>query len=142
MSLYAVVKGEVVDGIAISDSPLDTDGVWILIDNVVPQPSPGWLYKNGVFSPPPVPPVVDSWVISKVAMISRFTPQEYVGIVSATKTDVEVQAWYDLFQAASRVDLKDQRTVAGLNSLVGKNLLTQARATEILTAPVQPDERP
>jgi hypothetical protein len=81
-------------------------------------------------------------IITKVAMISRFTPQEYVGIISATKTDVEVQAWYDLFQAASRVDLEDQRTVAGINSLVVKNLLTQARATEILTAPVQPEERP
>jgi hypothetical protein len=145
MSLYAVVKGEVVDGIAISDSPLDTDGVWILVDNVVPQPSAGWLYENGVFSPPPkppTPPVIDTWVISKVAMISRFTPQEYVGIVGATKTDVEVQAWYDLFQAASRVDLKDQRTVSGINSLVGKNLLTQARADTILTTPAQPNEIP
>jgi hypothetical protein len=143
MSLYAVVKGEVVDGIAISDSPLDTDGVWILVDNVVPQPSPGWLYKNGVFSPPPeppAPPVIDRWVIGKVAMISRFTPQEYVGIVSATKTDVEVQAWYDLFQAASKVDLKDQRTVAGINALVPKNLITQARADTILTTPAQPGE--
>lgn len=81
-------------------------------------------------------------VITKVAMISRFTPQEYVGVVSATKTDVEVQAWYDLFQAASQVNLDDERTVSGIQSFVGKNLLTQARADEILTAPVQPNERP
>lgn len=78
---------------------------------------------------------VYAWVISKVDMISRFTPQEYVGIVGATKTDVEVQAWYDLFQAASNVDLQDQRTIAGINSFVGKNLLTQARADEILNTP-------
>jgi hypothetical protein len=75
-------------------------------------------------------------------MISRFTPQEYVGVIGATKTDVEVQAWYDLFQAASQVDLDDQRTIAGIESLVPKNLLTQVRATAILTDPVQPNERP
>lgn len=90
--------------------------------------------------PDPVPP--PTWVITKVAMISRFTPQEYVGIVSATKTDAEVQAWYDLFQAASKVDLKDQRTVAGINALVPKNLITQARADTILTTPAQPNEIP
>jgi len=85
----------------------------------------------------PQPPV-----ITKVAFISRFTPQEYVGVVGATKTDVEVQAWYDLFQAANVVDLSDQRTVAGINSFVTKNLLTQARADAILTDPVQDSERP
>jgi hypothetical protein len=87
-------------------------------------------------------PELRSPVITKVAMISRFTPQEYVGIVSATKTDVEVQAWYDLFQAASKVDLSDPRTVAGINAFVPKNLLTQARADAILTDPVKEDERP
>jgi len=87
-------------------------------------------------------PTYPTWVITKVAMISRFTPQEYVGIVGATKTDVEVQAWYDLFQAATQVNLQDQRTIAGIESMVPKNLLTQARATEILTTPAQPNEIP
>jgi len=91
---------------------------------------------------PEIPPVPLPNIITKVAMISRFTPQEYVGVVGATKTDVEVQAWYDLFQAASQVDLDDQRTIAGIESLVPKNLLTQVRATAILTDPVQPNERP
>ena len=90
----------------------------------------------------PEPPPPPTWIITKVAMISRFTPQEYVGVVGATKTDVEVQAWYDLFQAASRVDLQDQRTVAGINALVPKNLITQARADTILTTPAQPNEIP
>lgn len=90
--------------------------------------------------PEPAPP--PTWVITKVAMISRFTPEEYVGIVGATKTDVEVQAWYDLFQAASVVDLQDPRTIAGINSLATKKLITEARAEEILTTPAQPNERP
>jgi hypothetical protein len=104
----------------------------------VQQYYPGrWVLIGPEPAPPPPPPV-----ITKVAMISRFTPQEYVGVVGATKTDVEVQAWYDLFQAASVVDLSDQRTVAGINALVPKNLLTQARADAILTDSVQPNERP
>lgn len=90
--------------------------------------------------PEPAPP--PTWVITKVAMISRFTPEEYVGIVGATKTDVQVQAWYDLFQAATIVNLQDQRTIAGIESFVTKNLLTQPRATTILTTPAQPNEIP
>jgi hypothetical protein len=103
----------------------------------VEQNYPGRWVLVGPEPKPPVPPV-----ITKVAMISRFTPEEYVGVVGATKTDVEVQAWYDLFQAATVVNLEDPRTVAGINSFVPKNLLTQARADAILTDPVQDNERP
>ena len=104
----------------------------------VQQYYPGrWVLIGPEPAPPPPPPI-----ITKVAMISRFTPEEYVGIVGATKTDVQVQAWYDLFQAATNVDLQDPRTIAGINSLATKNLITQERANEILTNPVQPNERP
>lgn len=104
----------------------------------VDQYYPGrWVLVGPEPAPPPLPPV-----ITKVAMISRFTPEEYVGIVGATKTDVEVQAWYDLFQAASVVNLADKRTISGINAFVPKNLLTQARADAILTDPVQDSERP
>jgi hypothetical protein len=37
----------------------------------------------------------------------------------------------------SSIDLDNQRTKDGVANLVSKNLLTQARADEILTAPVQ-----
>lgn len=142
MGLYAVVKGEIVDGIAISDSPLETDGVWICVDGVVPQPGPLWTYKNGVFSPPP--PYVDDRppVITKVAFRFRMTDAEYVGIINAAKTDAEVAAWVETFNMVSQIDLSNQRTKDGVANLVSKNLLTQARANEILTAPVQPEERP
>lgn len=56
MGLYAVIKGEVVDGIAIADAPLDTDGVWIDVTNLDPQPGRDWTYVNGVFSAPVAPP--------------------------------------------------------------------------------------
>jgi len=56
MGLYAIIKGEEVDGIAIADAPLDTDGVWIEITDMTPQPGPTWKYVDGVFTPPPAPP--------------------------------------------------------------------------------------
>jgi len=142
---FAIIKADIVDCVALADAPVERfpGEVWVDLTDVLPEPGPGWSYKDDVFSPPPPPPPPPpTWVITKVAMISRFTPQEYVGIVGATKTDVEVQAWYDLFQAATRVDLKDQRTIAGIESLVPKNLLTQVRANEILTTPAQPNEMP
>lgn len=89
----------------------------------------------------PDPPTY-TWIITKLSMISRFTNAEYVGILSATKTDVTVQAWYDAFYAATNVNLQDQRTIDGVNFLVTKNLLTQARADEILTTPAASNEIP
>lgn len=94
-----------------------------------------WRY---VEDPPPPP----TWIITKLSMISRFTNAEYIGILSAKKTDVTVEAWYDAFYAASQVNLQDKRCRDGLNFLVSKNLLTQARATEILTTPAADSEIP
>ena len=88
------------------------------------------------------PPPVYTWIITKLSMISRFTNAEYVGILSAKKTDVTVEAWYDAFYAASQVNLKDQRCIDGVNFLVSKNLLTQARANQILTTPAAQNEIP
>ena len=46
------------------------------------------------------------------------------------------------FNMASQINLQDGRTADGMALLVSKNLLTQERATQILTDPVQQDERP
>lgn len=136
MSLYAVVKGDTVDGIAIADSPLDTDGIWICVDGMEPMPGPYWTYKNGAFAPPVIPPApVLPNIISKIAFRFRMTDAEYVGVLSAAKTDVEVAAWVETFNMVSRIDLDNQRTKDGVAVLVSKGLLTQERANEIL-APV------
>lgn len=81
-------------------------------------------------------------VITKLSMISRFTNEEYVNILAATKTDITVEAWYSAFYAATNVNLQDDRTINGINFLVSKNLLTPERAETILTAPIQLYERP
>lgn len=140
MKRWALVEGTLVKNVVEQETQPQIEGEWVWIEDG--KAGPGWFYVDGQFiNPvPPPPPPGPTWVISKVAMISRFTSQEYVGIVGATKTDIEVQAWYDLFQAANRVDLKDQRTISGINALVPKNLITQERADTILTTPAQPGE--
>lgn len=90
----------------------------------------------------PEPIFADSTVLSKIAMITRFTDLEYTGILGAAKSDVEVQGWLDRFYSTNTIDLGDTRTIDGVNMMVTKGLLVPARATEILTAPVRPDEKP
>jgi hypothetical protein len=143
MALYAVVKGDLVDGIAVRDDSPYSKPNWICVDGLDPRPGPGWTYKDGVFSPPPIVPLPAlPNIITKLAMIDRFTEAEYEGVLIAAKTDVQVQGWLDRFNVSNQINLDDSRTISGVNLLVSKNLLTQARADEILTAPVQPNERP
>jgi hypothetical protein len=142
MGLYAVIKGNVVDGIAIADAPLQTNGVWVCVDGMDPMPGPGWTYENDTFSLPPVVIPVLPNIITKLAMIDRFTEAEYEGVLTAAKTDVQVQGWLDRFNVSNQINLDDSRTINGINLLVSKNLLTQGRGSEILTAPVQDSERP
>ncbi len=80
--------------------------------------------------------------VSKIAMLTRLTDAEYVAILTAAKTDVAVEAWKTKFDAATTINLDDQRTKDGVALLVNKNLLTQARADAVLTDPVQDSERP
>lgn len=139
---FAVIKGEIVDGVAIAEDPLDTGDLWIDLTGVEPEPARDWTYKNGVFSPPvDTPPAPLPNIVTKVAFRFRFTDAEYAGIITAAKTDAEVQVWYDTLNMVATIDLDNQRTKDGVANLVSKNLLTQDRATEILTAPVQPGER-
>jgi hypothetical protein len=139
---FAIVKGEIVDCIALADAPLSTDGTWVDIDGIDPQPGPGWTYSDGAFSPPP--PVVDSRppVITKLAFRFRLTDQEYVGILAAAKTEIAVQAWVETFAMVTQVNLADARTIAGVQQLAALDLLTDERAATILTAPVAEEERP
>jgi hypothetical protein len=85
--------------------------------------------------PPPVPAI-----ITKIAMITRFTDSEYTAILSSAKTDVETQGWVDRLYATLSINLIDPRTIAGVNMFVSKGLLTQERATEILNPVVKPGE--
>lgn len=93
----------------------------------------------------PVIPSRDSpTVITRDAMVKRFTDAENDGFYAAVKTDAEVESWVSRFYSLANinVELKDPRTVADMNMMVSKGLLTQVRANAILNDPVQESERP
>ena len=98
----------------------------------------------GKFREVPQPPPVDSRppVITKIAFRFRLTDAEYVGVLNAAKTDIEVAAWVETFNMVSQINLESDRTKDGVAVLVAKSLLTQARADAVLTDPVQESERP
>lgn len=119
------------------DQPI-LEGIWIDITDK--NVGPGYSYNDGVFAEPV--PVIPPAIITKIALLNRMTDAEFIGIINAAKTDAEVELWKTRFDNATTIDLNDgSRVVAGFPMLVTKALLTQARATEILTAPIQPDER-
>jgi hypothetical protein len=113
----------------------------IIADEVfVERKYPGHYRLVGPVPTPPPPPVLP--MITKLAFRYRLTDAEYVGILAAAKTDVEVMAWVETFNMVSQINLDDPRTASGLEMMVTKSLLTEERKTEILTAPVQDSERP
>lgn len=138
---FAILNAaSIVDNVVLADDPLDP--AWIDLSDIEPQPGPGWSYTQGAFAPPPPPPLPPN-IITKVAMLThRLKQAEFVGILQASKTDVAVEAWKYVFDAAATIDLDSENTHSGMALLVAKGLLTQSRADEILTAPVQHDERP
>lgn len=81
-------------------------------------------------------------IVTKLAFRFRLTDSEYVGILQAAKTEIVVAAWVETFNMVTQLQLDDPRTIAGVQQLVDLDLLTKERSEEILTAPVQDNERP
>lgn len=76
--------------------------------------------------------------LTKQEFIDKFTPEEMVGILTAAKQSVAVEAWLFRFNSVTpdvdgtSIDLSDERTIAGLFALEQANILSPGRANEIL----------
>jgi len=144
MLKFAIIGTDnIVHNIAIADEPLNIDGTWINITGMTPDPGIHWTYENSEFTAPVVPlaPALPT-IITKLALLNRMTDAEFIGIINVAKTDAEVELWKTRFDNATTIDLNDgSRVVAGFPMLVTKGLLTQERATKILTDPIQSNER-
>lgn len=139
---FAIIMDSKICNIAIADESQDPS--WVDLTELSPEPGIHWSYADGVFTapPPPPPPVPEPNIITKTAMMARFTDDEFVDVLVKAKRDIKVEAWLMKFNAAATFDLDDARTISGIDLLVSKLVLTQERATAILTGPVQPAERP
>ncbi|NBP01408.1 MAG: hypothetical protein EBU90_14950 [Proteobacteria bacterium] len=88
----------------------------------------GWIITD--VPPPPIPE--EPRVISKLDFVNLLTDEEYVGILTAGKTDVQVEAWLNKLNMSDVVVLNDDRTKNAIRMLVVKRLLSQNRANAIL----------
>lgn len=108
----------------------------MLIQEQVGEENIGWTFVNGTFSPPIAPDLSNSWKISRLAFISRFTDAEAIAIdLASSGATVQQAAIRRLFQkvnASEYIDLKRSDTITGVNMLVQFQLLSQTRADEIL----------
>lgn len=138
MKRWACVEGGVVSNVVEQEDTPQIEGVWV---ECVPEVGPWHKYANGVFTAPPPPPPLPR-IITKLAFRFRLTDLEYVGILSASKTDVSVEAWVSTFNMVSQINLADQRTAAGVDLLVSKGLLSQERADAILNKKIDFSELP
>lgn len=71
--------------------------------------------------------------LSKLDYMGRFTDVELATIYSAAKTAVQIEVWLEKFKLSSDIDLKDPRTIAGVQALEAVGVLAPGRAVEILT---------
>lgn len=87
-------------------------------------------------------PAPDTFNITALAFLQRFTPGERLAIREAARLNGAIEDFLALVQTARFIELQNPATVAGLNYLVSEGLLADTRAAEILQAPAQPFELP
>lgn len=80
--------------------------------------------------------------ITKLAFKSRMTAAERIAIRAAGDVDPIIFDFMDLVSDAQFIDLSRQDTQDGVNYLESQGHLAEGRASEILTNPIQADERP
>lgn len=71
--------------------------------------------------------------MTEIEFLRRFTVQERIAIRNAAKTDDVIVDFLDLLSKANGIYRSSQSTIAGLDYLVSKSLITSARKAEILS---------
>ncbi len=95
---------------------------------------PGWLYQNGIFTPPdPITQPILS--LSQLSFLRKFTAEERIAIRSSI--DPIIIDFLHLLNLAQDINLSDPDTIAGVNYLESVELLDSGRATIILTPEYQ-----
>ena len=101
------------------------------ITATLPQPQVGWTFDGANL----ISNGTNTTKITKLAFRERFTIAEMTGIYATMPTNFTLQAMIANQQVATFVDLSRSDTIAGVGYLVSIGLITQDRATAILTTP-------
>lgn len=150
---YALIENSVVANIAVADEETAAalPGQWVPGTGACI----GWHYDGEQFTPPVVeaPPPIEARRITRLAFRKRFTQAEKVSLEIAALDDpsatpaqraqaAALRAYLKDVDAAQFIDLADAHVKEGVQTLEAAGLLAAGRAAEIITAPVQEDERP
>jgi hypothetical protein len=108
------------------------------ITDLTPQPVVGWILQGSQLVNATGQPT--SWLITKLAFMERFSAINVLGQIyqfanNGTLTGYEVQAYLNMVNAATYIDLSRSDTIADVNILVELGLVTSAQATQVLTTP-------
>lgn len=154
---YALIRANKVENVIVADQDFiqqiqaDYDHIEPL-DTLIEQGlgvGMGWEYINGEFiapvmTPVEIPQAQPTTKITQLAFLNRFTDAEAIAIDLASQgTTVEAAAmrrYQKKVDAATHIDLSRQDTRDGVLALESIGLLAAGRATEILDAPIQPEE--
>ena len=130
----AVLPARVTD-IAPPDAPLPEGRGWNFTGHE-------WLAMD--LHPAALPePVVDADLrVTGVAFKRRLTAAERIAIRTLAATNAHVYDYMDLLDSALVVHLDDVDTMGGLQMLESAGVLATGRTAAIMSAPIQPGERP
>ena len=92
----------------------------------------GRVTKRTYYDAPIITPVTHETEISKTAFKGLFTAKEYRAINKLTETDDNAFQFWDMAQTSDGIDMKDPRTMAGLNYFSGMGAITPDRLEIIL----------
>ncbi len=81
-------------------------------------------------------------VVTRLAFMELFTPDELEAIYTAAKTVVSVEVYMDKLKVSDMIDLTDSATATGISKLQTAGLLTANRASAILANITPPAATP
>ena len=70
--------------------------------------------------------------LSKYQFLCRFTPAEKEKINGLENTNIAIHIWLETFRVCDEINLMEQNTIDGINSLESSGVLATGRAAEIL----------
>jgi hypothetical protein len=82
--------------------------------------------------PDAAPASAKSW--TPLQFMELFTPEERATLRQFARNDAMAEDWLDLLKASMAVRVNDPRTIAGLNYMVLKGILSQGRVDEVLSS--------
>jgi len=126
---YLNLQTSTVNTLGFSETPLSPKPYLVLL-NEDEECGPFWTYSANSIPRFVAPPKPITWTAYQFLL--RFTEAELTGIKQDAATDPVTWRFLTLATAAQEIINNDPTTIAGMDYLVSKNLITAQRKQEIL----------